>query len=172
MRIRFLLVCVSAGLFGGAFAVQACGGTANTDTPTDAGGGADVVDASIKDTSVADVQDSAPTCDTNVDILKSIPDASIADGGSSVGLCLGCAATKCKADIDACKKDCACQGVAGKALECFAKTQSIACAASFQSAPKATQTIGFSLAGCLQQNCAADCQAAAFADAGDGGDGG
>jgi hypothetical protein len=171
MRIRFFLLGGSVVLFGGAFAVQACGGTSTSDTVTDAGG-ADVVDASIKDTSVADVKDAAPQCDPNKDLFQSIPDASIADGGSSVGTCLGCATTKCKSDVDACKMDCACQGLAGTALECFAKTQSQTCALSFLSAPKSTQAIGLSLVTCLQSSCPVECPAGAFVDAGDGGDGG
>jgi hypothetical protein len=65
-------------------------------------------------------------------------------------------------DLDKCKNDCACQDVAGKALECFAKTQSIACAAAFQSVPKETQQIGIALAGCVQSNCDKECQASSF----------
>jgi len=164
MRIRFFVVGVSAVLFGGGFAIQACGGTQSDSTPVDAG--PDVVDATVKDTNAPDVKDSAPACDTMADILKDIPDASIADGGSSVGLCLGCAKVKCASEIDQCKQDCACQGVAAKALECYAKTQSIACAASFQSVPKATQQIGIALAGCVQGKCDTECQASALLDAG------
>ncbi len=171
MRIRFFVVGFSAVLFGGGFAIQACGGTqSDSNAATDAG--QDVVDATVKDTSVADVVDAAPTCDKTADILKDIPDASIADGGSSVGVCLGCAKVKCKNEIDSCKMDCACQGVAAKALECYAKTQSIACASSFQGVPKSTQQIGIALAGCVSNNCDSECQASQLLDGGDGGDGG
>lgn len=165
MRIRFLLVCVSAGLAGSGFVIQACGGTATDDAPADAGG-ADVFEASVKDTNAPDVKDAAPPCDKNKDILKGIPDASIADGASSVGVCLGCASTKCKTEIDKCKNDCACQDLAGKALECYAKTQSLACAGSFSSVPKETQNIGIALAGCVQSKCDSECQASAMTDAG------
>lgn len=165
MRIRFLIVSVSAVLFGGGFAIQACGGT-QSDSSAVVDAGIDVVDATVKDTNAPDVVDAAPQCDKNADILKGIPDASIADGGSSVGLCLGCASTKCKTQIDTCKQDCACQGVAADALECYAKTQSLACAASFQGVPKATQQIGIALAGCVQSNCDTECQASVLTDAG------
>lgn len=165
MRIRFFIVGVSAVLFGGGFAVQACGGSQSDGTAA-VDAGLDVVDATVKDTNAPDVKDAAPACDTNADILKGIPDASIADGASSTGVCLGCAASKCKNEIDACKKDCACQGVAADALECYAKTQSISCAASFTSVPKATQQIGFALAGCVSGNCDKECQASALLDAG------
>lgn len=165
MRIRFFVVGISAVLFGGGFAVQACGGTQSDGDPT-VDAGPDVVDATVKDTSVADVADSAPTCDKNANIFTGIPDASIADGGSSVGVCLGCATVKCKAEVDNCKQDCDCQGVAAKALECYAKTQSIACAASFQGVPKSTQQIGIALAGCVQNKCDSECQASSLLDAG------
>jgi hypothetical protein len=171
MRIRLFLVLVSAGLVASGFAIQACGSTVNEDTAVD-GGGPDVAEASAKDNYVPDAKEAAAPCDTNKDILKDIPDASIADGASSVGKCLGCAQVKCKAELDSCKKDCACQDVAAKALECYAKTQSIACAGSFQSVPKETQQIGIKLAGCVQSNCDPECQASTLADAGDGGDGG
>lgn len=164
MRIRFLIVSVSAVLFGGGFAIQACGGTQSDSGAVDAG--SDVADATVKDTNAPDVADAAPACDKNADILKGIPDASIADGASSVGVCLGCASVKCKSEIDDCKADCACQGVAAKALECYAKTQSIACASSFQGVPKQTQTIGIALAGCVQGNCDNECQASTLTDAG------
>jgi hypothetical protein len=165
MRIRFLVVSFSAVLFGGGFAVQACGGT-QSDGNAAVDAGLDVADATVKDANAPDVKDAAPACDTNADILKGIPDASIADGGSSVGLCLGCAAVKCKTEIDSCKKDCACQGVAADALECYAKTQSLACAASFQSVPKTTQQIGIALAGCVSGNCDKECQASVLLDGG------
>jgi hypothetical protein len=172
MRIRFFLTVASAGLFGAAFAVEACGSTTSESaTGTDAG--ADVYEASTpKDTSVPDAADAAPPCDPTKDILVGIMDASIADGASSVGLCLGCAKTKCGMEIDACKMDCDCQGIAGGALECFAKSQSIACVGPFASAPKSTQNIGIALAGCVQQSCPDECQTKQFKDAGPDADSG
>lgn len=177
MRIRFFLTVVSASLFAAGFAVQACGSTTN-DAPAAADSGADVFEASTpKDTSVADVADTAPPCDPNKDILSGIMDASIADGASSVGVCLGCAKSKCGMEIDACKMDCDCQGIAGGALECFAmaggnQSKLFACVGPFASAPKATQNIGIALAGCIQQDCKDECATSAFMDAGADAEGG
>ena len=173
MRIRFFVIGFSAVLFAGGFAVQACGGT-QSDGAAAADAGQDVVDATVKDTFVPDAADAAPTCDKNADILKDVPDAAIADGASSVGVCLGCAKVKCANEIDACKADCPCQGVAAKGLECVAKAQTqaqqFACASSFQGVPKATQQLGIALAGCLTNNCDKECQASNIADAGNDAD--
>jgi hypothetical protein len=169
MRIRFFVIGFSAVLLGGGFAVQACGGTQSDSTPaTDAG--QDVVDATVKDTFVPDVVDAAPACDKNADFLKDVPDAAIADGGSSVGICLGCAKVKCANEINACKADCPCQGVAAKGLECIAKAQTqaqqLACASSFTGVPSSTQKLGLALAGCLSNNCDNECQASNLLDGG------
>ena len=172
MRIRFFLTVVSASLFAAGFAVQACGSTTNDSPATGTDSGADVSEASTpKDTSVADVADTAPPCDPTKDILSGIMDASIADGASSVGVCLGCAKSKCSMQIDDCKMDCDCQGLAGSALECFAKAAGVqskllACVGPFASAPKSTQNIGIALAGCVQQSCADECATSQFTDGG------
>jgi hypothetical protein len=173
MRIRFLLTSVTAGLMGSVFALQACGSTTDDTNPTQDSGTPDVFEASVvKDTSTADVHDAAPTCDPTKNLFEGIPDASIADGGSSVGACLGCAQTHCAAQIQDCQEDCTCQGIAGDALECYAKTSSIAaCLADFISVPQATQAIGIALGGCVQTSCGDECAASTFLDAGDGGDG-
>ena len=138
MRIRFLLVCVSAGLIGGGFAIQACGGTEETTAVSDAG--PDVtVDTGIKDSSLPDTRDSAPECDPNRDFLKDIPDASIADGATTTGICVGCAKQKCKSDIDKCAANCKCQNIASGALDCYLKTQAITCGSPFFSAGTETR---------------------------------
>lgn len=162
MRIRFLVVCVSVGLFGGGFAVQACGGTQSDSTAaTDAG--ADVVDATVKDTNAPDVKDSAPPCDPTADFLKDIPDASLADGASTTGVCLGCAKSKCKAELAACSKDCACQDIAGEAIGCYLKGESIIkCGSQFASVPTATRNIGIAVFGCINSECPDECATSAF----------
>lgn len=166
MRIRLFLAVTSVGLFGAGFAIQACGSTTNDAVTTADAAPEAAVEASVKDSSVPDAKDAAPPCDPNKDILVGIMDASIADGASSVGLCLGCAKSKCSMEINACKMDCDCQAIAGGALECFAKSQSPACGAPFFSTPKATQNIGIALAGCLQQSCPSECQTKQFMDGG------
>lgn len=171
MRIRIILACSSVVLFGAGFAIQACGGTqSDSSTPVDAG--QDVFEASIKDSSLPDVKDSAPACDPTADFLKDIPDASIADGATSSGLCLACAKTKCKSQLAACSKDCTCQDLAGDAIDCYLKSPTketsdlIKCAGSFATVPKATQNIGLAMFGCINDECPDECATSQFTDAG------
>ncbi|MDB4937164.1 MAG: hypothetical protein JWP87_4136 [Labilithrix sp.] len=173
MRIRPFLVLVSIGLVASGLAIQACGSTVNDDTPVDAG--TDAFEASAaKDVNQPDVKDAAPPCDPNKDYLKDIPDASLADGATTTGACLSCANAKCKAEISACAKDCACQNLAGDAIGCYLKGGSIlSCGSGFASVPTATRNIGIALFGCLNQQCPDECATSQFdPDAGDGGDGG
>jgi hypothetical protein len=171
MRFRFLLVCVSAGLFGGGFAIQACGSTEEASAVGDAGVEAAADARPPVDSSLPDVKDSAPACDPTRDFLKDIPDASIADGATTTGICVGCAKQKCKMDIDNCAKDCPCQNLASGALECYLKTQAITCGAPFFNANADTRAIGLSLVGCIQEDCKDECAADSFnPDAGDAGD--
>ena len=170
MRIRFLLVCVSAGLFGGGFAVQACGGTEDVTPVVEAGTDAPVEATAIKDSAVAEVADAAPACDPTRDFLKDIPDADIADGASTTGACVTCGKAKCKSEIDKCAKNCPCQNLATDALTCYLKTQAFTCGAPFLNASTETRNIGLGLVNCLQTDCKAECAADSFTDAGDGGD--
>ncbi len=172
MRIRFLLTVLSAGLFGAGFAIQACGSTTDEATPA-VDSGTDAFEAGAKDTSVADVAtDTAPPCDTTADLTNKIPDASIADGASTSGICVGCMKRVCPEALAACNMDCTCQGLASDALSCFVKTQSIGCGAPFLNAGGATFNIGKQLLTCVSGGCADECAFNAFnpdggADAGD-----
>ena len=153
MRIRFLLVCVSAGLMVAASPSRHAAAPSD-ETPRRPTPGRTWSTPSAKDTSAPDVKDSAPPCDPTADFLKDIPDASIADGATTTGVCLGCAKTKCKTEIADCAKDCACQDIAGKALDCYAKGQAILkCAGQFASVPAATRNIGLALFGCVNNEC-------------------
>ena len=172
MRIRFFLALASVSFFAAAASVQACGGS------SDDGPAAAKPDASIAETSTetgakdatSDTADAAPPCDPKKDFLADIPDASIADGASSTGVCIACVKAQCSADVAKCAADCVCQGVAGGALDCYAKSQDIVkCASSLIAVPKATQTIGIGLFTCVQKSCKDECAAAAFVDGGDGG---
>lgn len=171
MRIRFLLVCLSAGLVAGGFALLACG---STETEAAADAGVDAAEASAPDTSVADANDGAPSCDPTTDILFGIQDASMGDTGTTTGVCASCAKTKCAGELGDCSKDCICQNIAGDAVGCYMKGGNIlTCGAKFATVPVATRNIGIALFGCLNQECATECATAAFdPDAGDGGDGG
>jgi hypothetical protein len=173
MRIRVLLLVASAGVVAAGSAVQACGGTEGENTPGDAGVEA-APDTGPKDAGKDTGVDTGPPCDTTKDFTKDIPDASIADGASTTGICVACVNTKCSADVDKCKKDCKCQEIAGDALECYAKSQDVfACAGSFVTVPKATRDIGIALFQCVAAECPSECAADQFLDGGtDSGDGG
>jgi hypothetical protein len=176
MRIRFFLTCVAATCVAAGFGIQACGGTSESGPAADAATER-AAEAGPKDSSTGpDVFDARPPCDPNKDPLKDIPDAAIADGASSTGACLGCATAKCSDEIDDCKKDCSrsvtdlgCQDLAGKALECYAKTQDIfTCAGKFATVPNPTRGIGIALGTCVGQKCQDEC-GVKDPDAGDGG---
>jgi hypothetical protein len=162
MRIRFLIVSFSAVLFGGGFAIQACGGT-QSDSTAAVDSGADVADATVKDTNAPDVKDAALPCDPNADFLKGIPDASLADGASTTGVCLGCAKSKCATELAACSKDCTCQGLAGDAIACYVKGGSIlTCGSSFATVPTSTRNIGIGVFTCINGSCADECATSAL----------
>lgn len=176
MRVRLFFLGASATMIAGALAVQACGGEEETAPAADAGVEA-APEAAPRDTGAPDTGvDSGPPCDTNADFTDNIPDASIADGASTTGVCVACAKSKCGQEVDDCNKDCPCQEVADQALDCFAKGNSVLqCAASFASVPQKTQQIGLALFSCLNDECATECATSSFLDAGadaDAGDGG
>lgn len=167
MRIRFFLVCASASFVAAGFGIQACGGTSTEDTTTDAGN-TDASEASAPpkaDAAPEAAADARPPCDPNKDVLKDIPDASIPDSSSTTGLCLACAKTNCKDEIDNCQKDCSrsatdlgCQDLASKALQCYTQKQDfIACGGDFFSAKAPTQGIGAALGICVSESCQSEC---------------
>jgi len=161
--------------------VEACGGDETENTPVpDAGN--DVV-ADVAKEAAKPVEEDAAGCDLNADFTKNIPDASIADGASTTGICLACAKAKCAAEIDKCNKDCPCQTIADDALQCFVKNSNkqaidifTACGKDIQGTPPGTQTIALGLGQCVLGNCKTECPADLPSDAGkdanDGGDGG
>ena len=178
MRIRALFLAASASCVAAGLLIQACGGDeaiapvpeagapAETGTQVEAGGGTDA------GTDSATAKDSAPPCDPTADFTSKIPDASIADGASTTGVCVACAKSKCATEVSNCNKECGCQTIASTALECYAKNPSnpLSCAAGFLSASSTTQAVGLAMFQCLREECADDCAANAFdPDAGDGG---
>lgn len=177
MRIRFFLAVVSASLLVTGFGIQACGGTSEETAGADAAPEAQAAETGPKDSSLPDVADARPPCDPTKDVLKDIADASIADGASTTGACLACAKSKCAAEIGDCQKDCSrtttdlgCQDLAGKALECYAKTQDIfTCAGQFATVGNPTRNIGIALGACVNNNCKTECGVPDL-DAGDAGD--
>jgi len=158
MGARFFLVAGSVGLVASAFLIQACGETESTpDTAGDSG--ADVaVDSNVADTAPPAEEDAA-TCDLSADLTQGIPDAAIADGASTSGLCLQCAKTKCAAQLDDCSQECACQELLTVGLDCYLKNTSnpLACAGNFTGVDQNTQQIGLALIGCISGGCKEEC---------------
>lgn len=177
MRTRFFVLAASVTSLAAAAVAQGCSSDPETTPAVDAG--ADVTDSGKKDV-VIPVEDDASPCDTSADLAKDIQDAAIADGASTTGICVGCAQKSCAKYIEACNKNCECQGLAGKALECYAKSGGdiVGCLGQFASAnpSKETQQTGIGLFSCLSASCKDECQTDALTpdggDAGDGGDGG
>lgn len=170
MRNRFLFLGLSASLAAGAAAFLACSGSTESTASEDAG--ADVFDSGPRETG-ADGKDSAPPCDPTADFVKKIPDASIADGASTSGVCAGCIEARCKKELDRCNQDCACQALAQTGLACYMQNSGkpAACVAPFVSAPSTTRNIALGLVGCLSESCKTECAVDAFiGDAGDAGD--
>ena len=180
MRTRFFFLAASVTSIAAAAVAQGCGETEATPGAGDAG--ADVAaDTGPKKDATPPAEDAEPPCDTTQDFSKDIPDAEIADGASTTGICVGCAQTNCKKFIDECNENCQCQELAGEALECYAKTANIVgCAGQFASSKisKETQTTAFGLFSCLNDSCKDECATEQFADGGpdggpkDAGDGG
>lgn len=157
MRIRFFLALASVSFAGAALVMQACGGSSeSTGTTTDAG----------NDTGLRDGRpDTGETldCDPKKDYLKDIPDASIADGASTTGLCVACGRAKCSKEIGACGANCECQDVAAGAIECYTQKQSLlACASTLTGVSEDTQKVGLALFTCLQTECADECVTSQF----------
>ncbi len=163
MGARFFLAAGSLGLVATAFVIQACGETEPTNSaPVDSG--ADVIVDSGQSDTAPPSDDDAATCDLSADFTTQIPDASIADGASTSGICLQCAKAKCKAALDDCNQDCPCQELAAEGLECFLKNSSnpLVCAGSFSGVDQNTQQLGFALLGCINSGCKEECATEAF----------
>jgi hypothetical protein len=167
MRARIFLVIGAISLNAVAFVLQACGETepaAVSNSTADSG--ADVVDSgSAKpDSASSPADDDAATCDLSADFSTKIPDASIADGASTSGLCLGCAKANCNAEVTACNQDCPCQELASSALDCYLKNTAnpILCAGNFTGVDTNTQQLGFAIISCLQDECKAECATESF----------
>jgi hypothetical protein len=164
MRARLIVL-------GGAFLsittgllIQACGAT-EKGAPADAG--PDALEAS------ADGSADAAKCDLSASLTAKIPDAAIADGASTSGICLGCGHAKCANFVQQCSANCDCQGLAAKGLECYLRdpTNAEACIFAFgaQNVDRKVQAIGLGLGSCINSNCKVECATAAFEDAGDDG---
>jgi hypothetical protein len=157
MRMRLFFLGAMVTTVSAAAAMQACGGDAETTPVADAG-----VEASPdarRPPPEASAPDTGPECDLSGNFLASIPDASLADGATTSGLCLGCLEENCPADLAACNADCNCRAVVSEVLDCYLQGGAlIPCALSTSTSPSgATQQIGAGIAGCIQQDCETEC---------------
>jgi hypothetical protein len=147
---------ITAGLF-----VQACGAT-EKGAPAD--GGSDALEAST------DGSADAAKCDLSANLTGNIPDAAIADGASTSGICLGCGHAKCANFVQQCTVNCDCQKLAASGLECYLRdpTHAEACVFAFSlgSVDRKVQAIGLGLGSCINSNCQEECATTAFEDAG------
>ncbi|MBX3225472.1 MAG: hypothetical protein KF795_33510 [Labilithrix sp.] len=162
MGARIIVVMGGVALVGAAFVVQACGETEVAPEPV-ADAGPDVEDSAPAEAAPPEDEDAA-TCDLSADFTTKIPDASIADGASTTGICLQCANDKCKAQVTACNQDCPCQGIVGEALECYLKNTSnpLVCAGSLAAVDDNTRNLGIALIGCINSGCKDECATAAL----------
>lgn len=165
MRPRLMIVAGSLALVGAAIVVQACGDSEPVTSAPANDAGTDVTDAgqTPSDSARPAEEDAAP-CDTTKSFLAEIPDAAIADGASTIGICAQCADTKCSAQVEACNQDCPCQEVAPPTLKCFLENPGnpLLCAAGFATVPQTTQQIGFALIQCINASCKDECATSAF----------
>lgn len=122
--------------------------------------------------STFDAAEAEPACDPASDLFRKVHDASIGDGSSTTGLCLGCARGHCEQAIAKCTHDCPCQGIVSDALECYLTTQQIGCAERLANifVTPVTRSTALSLLGCVQTECPAECavDGGGSVDAGDG----
>ncbi len=165
MRVHAFLFGATLTTVAAMATVQACGGdTGSTGTATDAGNDTSKTDAPA-DTAQPPVDsgtDTAPACDLDADFVTKIPDADIADGLSTTGICAGCVEAKCKAEVNACNQDCKCAGVADKVLVCYAESggdtnKLIACALAAGVGAGALTKTSTNLLGCVQDKCPVEC---------------
>lgn len=170
MRGGLVFLCVTAGSAGAFLTLHGCGGDDLVE------GSPDAAEAGMRD-GAFDAPEAEPACDPNADLFAKVRDASIGDGESTTGVCLTCAKRECKDAIRKCTEHCPCQGIVGRASECYLTTQKIGCAGELTSILVSPETRRDALAvlGCVQEQCPVECavdagsETDAEADAADGG---
>jgi hypothetical protein len=146
--------------------VASFGGCSSTDpgaAATDDGGGEGeaAIDTGAPDTA---------TCNLSANLLDTIPDASIADGASTTGLCLGCVQASCSTMVKQCNASCDCQGAVSSGLACYLKNinKPTACLAALAvgNIDESVKTIGLGLLSCVNTSCKEVCSTASLPDSG------
>ncbi len=162
MRVRYwvLFGSMSMGVVG-AFAA----GCGSTDATPTADAGSDVTtsdvaaDQASDQNTGADVKDAGSSCVEDASIATlSPPDAALADGASSVGICLGCIKGSCNAELAACAADCPCNNAVQGVIGCVLKGgQILTCGAPILGLPGNSSNLGLALGQCLAAGCQAEC---------------
>lgn len=179
MRVRHWLVGISGVVVCLAAFTGGCSGS-TTDSAADAGSGAVGVvlaDASKDvglDTNSTGSDDAGPEiCQVDADLNTYAPvDASLADGATSVGKCLGCLQSSCPNQITACSGNCECQRASTEFIDCLASGDTyMNCGfALVTGLPSAAQGVGRSLGLCALGSCMNECapniDAASYFDGG------
>lgn len=162
MRLRLVVALVAAGTVGGAFWTQACGSSEDVTAAL-----SDAAEGGARESGTPDVSEPEPPCDRRADLFAKVHDASIGDGASTTGVCIGCAKARCDEAIAKCTADCACQGIVGRALECYLTTQMLGCASELASylVTSETRSNALRILGCVQSECPSECVVDAGADA-------
>lgn len=158
VMVRSSVVWLAGGLLVACGAFTACGGGA-ADDDDEAEEAPDAGEARAREGGVFDAGEPEPACDPDADLLAKVSDASIADGASTTGICLGCARARCSSAIAECTMDCACQRIVGDAIGCYVTTKQITCAAALADifVKRITRQYALTLLGCVESECASEC---------------
>ena len=181
MRARFFLFAGTFVLVVGAFGAQACSSSDEAKSVASSDAGDAAYDVAVADTgppkeAAAPETDSA-TGDLSADFSSTIPDASLADGATTTGVCLACAHTQCGDYLKQCNEDCTCQGAVSQLVQCFLQNSgkskqelAQACGASLLGVNTNVQNLAIGLLGCMNQKCPDECGTAGLKDAGNDAD--
>ncbi len=163
MGIRQWVLVGSAALVVFGVMNGACGGTSDSG-PRDAGQDVTAADQTAPkdtgaDTRDTSVPDSPAGCTADAALTAfAPPDASLADGATSVGICFGCVHSSCGPEVQDCADDCECNNAVLGAFGCVASGQPLAtCAGAFTNLPPSSLQVGQALGLCVIAGCRQAC---------------
>jgi hypothetical protein len=170
MRARHWVLSGVSALFVSGLVAAGCGGTDETPPAQDAGQDTSVQDTAPPKDTAPEITDTAKPCVSDADLnTLNPPDAALADGATSVGICIGCAKAACGPQFRDCNNDCECKNAIASVFQCVAAGGTLAaCAAPLISGgtvPQVAQNLGL----CVYTGCAKECTGSGGRDA--GGDG-
>lgn len=154
MRSRFVLLSIFAGLAGAVTGAQGCSADESV-----TGDGPDASESGARQGDPPIPPETGPACDPKGDLFRLVRDASIGDGASTTGVCLGCSKAKCAEAIANCTENCPCQAIVSRAIECYLTTQQIGCAADLADilVTPTTRKYALQVLGCAQSECPVEC---------------